>query len=115
MDSKNLLIKYLIRQIHKELIESQKEREAEGLEPLFTVESLKIEANFIAVDDQKAEAGFGFHLLKAGAKVNYKQEQIHKITLNLTTIDQDDTFPSIQPVAPCYPESVSIHPAPPDM
>ncbi len=87
MALKNLLIKDLIRQIHKELIESQTERENENLEPLFSVESLKIEANFVAVDDQQAEAGFGFHLLKAGGKINYKQEQIHKITLNLTTIE----------------------------
>ncbi len=40
------------------------------MKPLFKVETLKIKANFIAVDDQEAEAGFGFHLLKAGGNQN---------------------------------------------
>ena len=97
---KNLLIKDIIRQVHKELIESQEEREAEGQEPLFTVESLKIEANFVAVDDKHAETGFGFHLLKAGANISYKKEQIHKITLNLTIKESDNTQITYNPVCP---------------
>ena len=101
MTEKNLLIKDLIRQVHRELVASQEERDEEGLPPLFQVDSLVIEANFVVVDDQKAEAGFGFSLLKAGAEVNYKHEQIHKITLNLSSKGRDfeiHPYAAVQPL-----------------
>ena len=83
MSEKSLFIKDLVRQVHKELLESQQEREAKGDSALFKVEKLTIEANFIVTDDQQTSAGIGFHLLKADAKVNYKTEQVHKVTLKL--------------------------------
>lgn len=88
MSEKPLFIKELIRQVHDELIQSQIAREDKGLPSLFEVDKLTIEANFIVTDDQEAEAGFGFQLLKASAKVNYKNEQVHKVTLELNTKQQ---------------------------
>lgn len=51
---KNIMVKDLIREVHEELIESQVERESENQKPLFIVDELTIEANFIVADDQGA-------------------------------------------------------------
>lgn len=93
MKPQNILIKDLIRKVHHELVESQKEREATGLDPLFIIDKLTIEANFIVTDDQQASGGIGIALLKADAKVNYRNEQIHKIMLELKGISHIDIKP----------------------
>lgn len=86
--ARSLFIKDLIRRVHKELIESQAEREAAGEEPLFTVQDMTIEAHFVVQESKAAEGGVDFRLLtfggaRAGGKKEAQQQQVHKIVLRL--------------------------------
>ncbi len=93
--AKNILIKDLIRQIHTELIESQQERESKGTPTLFEVKKLTIEAHFVVSDEREVETGIGLSLIKAGLNGNYKNEEVHKITLELgvTNSNPNDNGP----------------------
>lgn len=84
-EKKPLFIMDLIRQIQSELIESQRQREQEGLSALFEVESLTVEAQFIATDSSKEKGGFDLKILTLGGESTYSSEQVHKITLTLKT------------------------------
>lgn len=84
---RSLFIKDFIRRVHKELLESQKEREKEGLESLFVVDDLTIEVNFIASETKDVEGGLDFKIVTAGGARQYQDQQVHKITLHLKTVE----------------------------
>ncbi|MCC7505439.1 MAG: hypothetical protein IT259_09065 [Saprospiraceae bacterium] len=95
--SDNLFIKDLIRLIHKELTESQSERVQNNEAPLFEVDSLTIEANFIIKEETKGKVGLSFKLLTfggfdAGNEDNIAKEKVHKISLTLKSITQNSMF-----------------------
>jgi hypothetical protein len=95
--SDSLFIKDLIRRVHDELIESRNERQQQGIDPIFSVDRLTIEANFIVEEKDVAQGGVKFKLLTfggadAGAKLEYKQQQVHKITLELSGVDSSDSI-----------------------
>ncbi len=85
----NLFIKDLIRKVHEELLASQEEREQSGIDPLFYVKDMTIEANFIAEKSVEAEGGVSFKFLTVDAQIGgggkIQAQQVHKITLNLIT------------------------------
>ncbi|WP_321479979.1 trypco2 family protein [uncultured Bacteroides sp.] len=78
-----LFIAELIRRVHDELIRSQEIRESEGKAPLFTVNDLTIEVNFVAVEASSKKGGLDFKIITAGAKKEYNTQETHKVTLNL--------------------------------
>ena len=87
---KALLIGGLIRQVQKELIESQRQRTAEGEPALFQVESLAIEAHFIVTESTQAKGGFDLKILTSGGQRTFAKEQVHKITLTLKTAPHEE-------------------------
>lgn len=95
----NLFIKELIRRVHDELIESQEEREINGIAPLFTVKDMTIEVNFVAEKSLSAKGGLDFKVVTVGGNTDIKSQQIHKITLNLevdhSSINQ--SYPDLKP------------------
>jgi len=91
---KSLFIKDLIRCVHQELLESQKEREEYGEVAIFEVEKMTIEVNFVATDSKEAKGGLDFKIitiggLDLGGKAEYQQQQVHKIVLSLTALPRD--------------------------
>lgn len=93
--TKSLFIKDLIRRVQQELLESQKERIANGEPAIFQVEKMTIEVNFVVSQSSEAKGGFDFKLItiggiKIGGSKEYQQEQIHKITLSLTAVHGED-------------------------
>lgn len=97
--TENLFIKELIRKVHDELIESQKEREINGIDPLFTVRDMTIEVNFIAEKSLSAKGGLDFKVVTIGGNTDIKSQQIHKITLNLE-VDRSSiskSYPDLKP------------------
>jgi hypothetical protein len=87
-DARPLFVRELIRRVHQELVESRAQRERLGLSPIFEVESMTIEVNFVASESKEAQGGLDFKLITAGAKRQYDQQQIHKMTLVLTATAQ---------------------------
>jgi len=85
-----LFIKDLIRQVHDELLASQKERLSRDESPIFEVEKLTLEVNFIITDETEAKGGFNFKIITAGIGNKYTDQQIHKVTLSLTAVAQDN-------------------------
>ncbi|MDT4292329.1 trypco2 family protein [Methylomonas sp. MO1] len=93
----NLIIKNLIRQVHRELLESQQDREAAGEAPIFYVEKMQIEVNFIVSETDEANGGFDFKIITSDIKGVFNRQQIHKVTLSLTTMPiQEDS--EVEPI-----------------
>ena len=87
----SLFIKELIRRVHQELLESQEEREKSNQAPLFKVEEMTIEVNFVAIESKEMKGGLDFKVIAIGGVdlskgKKYQQQQIHKITLTLRAI-----------------------------
>lgn len=90
---KPLFIGELIRQVQNELVESQSQREAEGKSAIFEVESLTIEVNFVVSASSTGKGGFDLKILTLGGEKMYKDEQVHKITLTLKSLQaEEDTW-----------------------
>ncbi len=81
-----LFIRELIRRVHQELEESRAEREASGGAPIFQVERLTVEANFIATESSQRKGGLDFRLVTVGGSRDLQQQQVHKITLSLLAV-----------------------------
>jgi hypothetical protein len=87
-DTRPLFIRDLIRRVHAELLESREERERLGLPPVFEVQTMTIEVNFVATESKDMRGGLDFRVITAGASRSYDQQQVHKITLSLTAVEQ---------------------------
>ena len=83
--TKGIGLKDLIRQVHEELALSEQEREEEGLDPLFEVEGLDLELNFVVREDEAARGGIDLKIFSLGSEISGSSEQVHKITLHLKT------------------------------
>jgi len=85
-----LFIGELIRQVQRELIDSQVQRESEGQSALFEVESLTVEVHFVASSSSTGKGGFDLKILTLGGEKAYKEEQVHKITLTLKALPTEE-------------------------
>jgi len=83
-----LKIKDLIHSVRNELIESEIERKNKGLAPLFYVDNFKIEVNFVVEKNLHGGGKLNPKIIDVGGDAGYKTEQIHKITLELKTLNQ---------------------------
>jgi hypothetical protein len=96
-----LFIRELIRRVHRELLESRSEREEEGLEPIFEVQGMTIEVNFVAAESKEAKGGLDFRVITVGGSRQYDSQQVHKITLTLSApvilvAEDDDEFGDLE-------------------
>lgn len=73
----------MIRAISDDLREGQTERIADGLPPLFKVNSLELEVNFVIEKSEDAKGGVKFWVIEAGAGVGSKHSTTHKAKLQL--------------------------------
>src|SRR4051812_31664691 len=85
-----LSIGSLIRKVHEELAYSQRQRQIEGVSPLFEVDSLTIEAHFTVTSSDEEKGGIDLKIVNLGATAGIKSEQVHKIILALKTVTNRD-------------------------
>lgn len=83
---KQLQIKDVIRKVQEELMESQRERENQGIPPLFEVDALEIELHFTIQQQTGVNAGFSLAVVDLDAEHTYSSEQVQKITLRLKKV-----------------------------
>jgi Trypsin-co-occurring domain 2 len=96
-DTRPLFVRELIRRVHEELVESREERERQGLPPIFEVENMTIEVNFVATETREARGGLDFRVITAGGSRSYDQQQVHKITLSLAAVSRrGDPFTDLE-------------------
>jgi hypothetical protein len=93
-EEQSLSIKELIRRVQRELIASQKEREAANEEALFQVDKLDLEVHFVVTKSSKAEGGFSLQVLTlggghAGTSRGSEEQHVQKVTLSLKAADPD--------------------------
>ena len=86
-----LFVKELIRRVHQELKDSKTERERSGEPPIFEVERMTIEVNFVAIESKEAKGGLNFKIITVGGVdlgggASYQHQQVHKMTLSLSAI-----------------------------
>jgi hypothetical protein len=86
-----LFVKELIRRVHQELKDSKTERERSGEPPIFEVERMTIEVNFVAIESKEAKGGLSFKIITVGGVdlgggASYQHQQVHKMTLSLSAI-----------------------------
>ena len=85
-----LNLKELIHTVRQELIDSENERIEKGLSPLFKVDSLKIEVNFVVEKVNKTGGKIDIKIVDVGHDITYSSQQIHKILLELKTCDDSE-------------------------
>lgn len=87
-----LNIKELIHAVRQELMDSEQERIRKGIPPLFVVDNLKIEVNFVVEKKTTTGGGLNLKIVDVGRDVSYNSQQIHKITLELKTCAASNDF-----------------------
>lgn len=87
-----LNIKELIHAVRQELSESELERRQKHIPPLFVVDNLKIEVNFVVEKKTTTGGGLNLKIVDVGRDVSYNSQQIHKITLELKTCAPSTDF-----------------------
>lgn len=81
-----LFIRDLIRRVHQELYASRQERLAAGQVPIFEVDKLVLEVNFVAIESTDIKGGIDFKIITAGAGGSYQHQQVHKVTLSMSAV-----------------------------
>lgn len=81
-----LFIRDLIRHVDQELRGSQRERVAAGEAPIFEVDNLVLEVNFVATSSADARGGVDFKIITVGAGGSYERQQVHKVTLSMSAV-----------------------------
>ena len=100
----SISLKDAIRLVQEELINSQIEREANNIQPLFEVERLTIEANCVFTKKENSELGFDVRLLslfsfKSGLVDTDEKSFVQKIKLELKAVS-DTNNPEISGIHP---------------
>jgi hypothetical protein len=95
-ESKSLFLKDLLRSVHRELLESEREREKEGLAPLFIVRDMTVEVNFVVTETTKGEGKEDFKVITAGGSTQYLEQQVQKITLHLDSVRPGVPGPAVR-------------------
>jgi hypothetical protein len=103
-----LFIKDLIRHVDAELRGSQAERAESGQAPIFEVNDLVLEVNFVATKSAEAKGGIAFHIITVGGDASYQSQQVHKVTLSLSAVKEHG--PGEAPVPPPDDELVELEP-----
>ena len=85
-EPESVSVKDLIHRVSQDLIESQTEREKSGRKPLFEVETLTIEINFVVTTTTDAKGEIDLHLVTVDGGQQYENQQVQKITLQLKAI-----------------------------
>jgi hypothetical protein len=90
LDSEGLSIRELIREVTRDVLSSQAERIAAGDPAVFEISDLVLEVSFVATSSKKAGGGFDLTVVKADAGVQYDKESIHKVTLKLVAVQDEE-------------------------
>ena len=83
-------ISALIRDVHKELVDSQNDRESNGLDPFFAFDSFDLEINFATTESTGVEGGLGIKIISAKGNEKYTSEQVHKLTIRMKRTDFEE-------------------------
>lgn len=89
----NLHIAELLKKVQEELILSEKRRLNNETPPLFRVNDLTIEVNFLVEESSHMDGEFNLKVITSGMKIESKSQSVHKITLNLKAIEQEEPMP----------------------
>jgi len=84
---KELEIKQLIETVKQQLEAADQQREADGKAPLFRVETLQLEINFVVKDSHSTNASGNFEVVTVGGQTEFSREQVQKISLQFKAID----------------------------
>lgn len=82
-DPTSISMKALIRRISDELLESQRERQLQGLPAVFEVQGLDIEVSFVVTESRQGGGGFDLRVIKADGSMKYEDQSVQKVTLHL--------------------------------
>jgi Trypsin-co-occurring domain 2 len=90
----SLGIKDLIRRVRVELTESHREREDAGEPPLFVVQDLTVEANFVVTKAKSGQGGLDLKIITVGGGRHVEHQQVHKLTLTLAVAPGLEMMPA---------------------
>lgn len=87
----SLFIEDLISKVHDELLQARRKREQRGDPAIFEVQDMTLEVHFVAQRAADYNGGIDLKIVtvggvSAGGARHYSDQQIHKITLNLTAV-----------------------------
>ena len=90
MNAHDLSLKTLIRSVSDELLASRAERQERGLPALFEIQELTVEVSFVVTESEGGGGGFDLKVVRADTSVRYDAQSIHRITLRLRALEEDD-------------------------
>lgn len=87
----SLFIEDLISKVHDELMQARRKRDQRGDPAIFEVKDMTLEVHFVAQRDTGYHGGIDLKIVtvggvSAGGARHYSDQQVHKITLNLTAV-----------------------------
>jgi hypothetical protein len=73
----------LIRQVSKELLDSQAERIAQGGQAVFQVSGLDIEVSFVITKSKGVSGGIDLKVIRADGDRHFEEQEVHRIVVHL--------------------------------
>jgi hypothetical protein len=72
-----------IAAVQDQLVRAQRNREYQGIAPLFMVDSLEIEASVALVENRSVSGGFDIKVIALGGEASKQHQSTHTIRLKL--------------------------------
>ncbi|RBY91083.1 trypco2 family protein [Blastococcus sp. TF02A-30] len=83
MDDDDVSVKQLIQRLSVDLLDSERERTAAGLRPVFEVAELEIELSFVVSRSRQGQAGIDLKVVSVGGQADRGDERTQRMTLRL--------------------------------
>jgi hypothetical protein len=95
----------LIREVSKELLDSQKTRRAQGGQAVFQVCGLDIEVSFVITKSKGVSGGIDLKVIRADGDRHFEEQEVHRIVVHLGAASGggDQHRPQVEPIAPVLP------------
>lgn len=86
----SLGIQELVDKVAAELDQIEIDRRAAGTEPIFKIDNFDLEIAFVVNTVAKTNGEFKYQVVTLGSETESKHENVHRLTLHLSTIPKQD-------------------------
>ena len=83
--ARELLLRELIARVRKELLDAESDRKKITDKEFFRVDSVTLEVNFVVSESYEGGGGIDLKVISASGKKTYAEEQVHKVSVSLTS------------------------------
>lgn len=92
--AQELLLREMIARVREELLQAESDRKEVTEKEFFRVHSVTLEVNFVVSESTEGGGGIDFKVLSASGKKTYQEQQVHKVSVALTSPETPWVKPS---------------------